>query len=62
MNNAERHVYKSFTFLGTGGNFRYKSSLVANKSINRYDLSGKYFGTMHFSRTLCNFTLRKFSF
>lgn len=34
MNNSERHAYKSFKFLGTGGNFKYKYSLVADKSIN----------------------------
>lgn len=33
MNNSEKHAYKSLK-LGTGGNFKYKYSLVANKSIN----------------------------
>lgn len=34
MNNSERYAYKPFKFLGTGENFKYKYSLVADKSIN----------------------------
>lgn len=34
MNNSEKYAYKPFKFLGTGGNFKYKYSLVVDKSMN----------------------------